>query len=155
MTDGPAPTRRRPATREDHDDFCTIEQWRLVRGATGQPVRHHRTYELNLWDGRILRTRISRPVDRSEYSRSMFAHILREQLVVTAEEFWACVERRTLPARGAPAPERAGLPYSLFRQLTETVGLAPTEAATYTVRDATERLAEYWEAIANGTQENP
>ncbi len=136
--------RHRPATREDHDDFCVKEGWSLVRGATGQPVRHHRTYELALWDGRILRTRISRPVDRSEYSRSTWSHILREQLAVTAEEFWACVSRDRPPDRGAPPTERPGLPYALFRQLTDTVGLEPADAAGLTAHEATERIALYW-----------
>ena len=59
------------ATREDHDDFCVAEKWQLVRGASGQPVRPHRTYELACWDGQILRTRISRPVDRSTGRRTL------------------------------------------------------------------------------------
>lgn len=92
-----------PATREDHDTFCETERWTIVRGATGRPVRHHRTYELTLRDGRTLRTRISQPVDRSQYSPSMWAHILRNQLEVTADEFWACVKAGELPDRGRRA----------------------------------------------------
>lgn len=99
-----------PATREDHDRFCEREQWTLVRGASGRPVSHHRTYELTLWDGRILRTRISRPIDRSDYPPSMWSHILRSQLEVPAEVFWDCVDHGALPDRGAPEridPKRA------------------------------------------------
>lgn len=136
--------RHRPANREDHDDFCRKEQWQLVRGATGQPVKHHRTYELRLWDNRVLRTRISRPIDRSEYARSTWAHILREQLEVIGDEFWDCLERDLLPNRGAPPEERPGLPYHLFRQLTETLGLPPEEAASLTPQQATARIAKYW-----------
>lgn len=40
-------------------------------------MQHHRTDEHTLWDGRILRTSISRPVDRTEYGASMWAHIGR------------------------------------------------------------------------------
>ena len=53
------------ATREDHDDFCTTEGWILVRGATGKPVQHHRTYELALPDGSILRSRPTTPPRKS------------------------------------------------------------------------------------------
>lgn len=98
----------------------------LVRGAAGRPVRHHRTYELTLWNGRILRTRISKPVDGSTYGPSMWAHILREQLEATRAEFWACVNDGLPPDRGAPAvvvPTEA-LPLYLYRAL---VGLGVTE----------------------------
>lgn len=107
-------------TREDHDDFCTVEKWRLVRGSTGKPVRHHKTFELELWDGRILRTRISRPVDRTDYSARMWSHILREQLDVTAEEFWACARDGILADRGAPeaAAPRKAVPLYLVRELS-------------------------------------
>ncbi len=120
---------KRPvSTREDHDRFCEIEGWRLVRGAKGRPVRHHRTYELTLWDGRILRTRISRPVDRTEYSASMWAHILRNQLEVTAADFWACVRDKTLPDRGrAPASfAKKAIPLYLLRALRD-LGVAEEE----------------------------
>lgn len=89
-----------PVTREDHDQFCENEHWTLVRGATGKPVRHHRTYELALWDGRVLRTRISKPVDKTDYAASMWSHILKNQLEVTAETFWKCVTDGVLPDRG-------------------------------------------------------
>lgn len=125
------------ATREHHDDFCVTEKWELVRGATGKPVRHHRTYELGLWDGRILRTRISKPVDSSVYSKAMWSHILREQLCVSTDEFWGCVNDEVLPDRGAPAL-RIGLdplPLYLVKELgrygvgaSELDGLTPAQA---------------------------
>lgn len=93
----------------------------LVRGATGRPVRHHRTYELELWDRRVLRTRISKPVDGTTYGARMWAHILREQLDVAAPVFWRCVQDGVLPDRGAPVaevPARA-VPLYLVRALTD------------------------------------
>lgn len=92
-----------------------------MRGAAGRPVKHHRTYELTLWDGRILRTRISRPVDKSEYSASMWSHILREQLQVDADAFWDCVLGGVAPNRGQPVTEspKKSVPLYLFRELTK------------------------------------
>ena len=90
------------ATREDHDAFCQNEEWVLVRGATGRPVQGDRTYELTLWDGRVLRTRIQRPVGESAYAPGAWSHILRQQLVVSAEEFWACAREGVRPDRGEP-----------------------------------------------------
>lgn len=51
-----------PATRKDHESFCRTEAWELVRDAQGRSTSHHVTYKLPLHDGRILRTRTSRPV---------------------------------------------------------------------------------------------
>jgi hypothetical protein len=76
-----------------------------ARGRTGT---HYVTYELGLPDGRILRTRISHPVDRNAYGSSLWSHILRDQLGVSEEEFWACVRDGIKPDRGVPeAPPEA------------------------------------------------
>lgn len=132
-----------PATREDHDSFCLTEGWELKRGAAGQPVRHHRTYVLSLWDGRILRTSISRPIDRSQYAVSMWSHILRDQLEVAADEFWACVNRSELPDRGAPqrAAPRKPVPLFLYRELIK-LGVSDAEIAELDAAEAAERYAE-------------
>ncbi|MBB5640137.1 hypothetical protein [Cryobacterium roopkundense] len=131
------------ATREDHDDFCVAEKWQLVRGASGQPVRHDRNYELALWDGQILRTRISRPLDRSTYSAGMWTHILRMQLAVDAEAFWACVRDKKLPDRGAPetVTQREPLPLYLVRALSE-LGVDESESLELTAAEAAQLLSE-------------
>lgn len=129
-----------PASREDHDDFCTTEEWVLVRGATGKPVTHHRTYELPLDDGGILRTRISRPVDRTQYRRSMWSHILRTQLEVTDSEFWECVEEKILPRRSRrPSEPSRSLPLHVAEGLARH-GLSPEEIGAMTEEEATEQL---------------
>lgn len=71
--------------------------WGVSRGNTGD---HHR-YELVLPDGRILYTRVSFAVnDRDTYGPQMWSHIRRDQLDVTHEEFWACVNEGEKPSRG-------------------------------------------------------
>lgn len=131
------------ATREDHDDFCTNEKWTLVRGSTGQPVTHHKTYELSLWDGRILRTRISRPVDRTDYSRRMWSHILREQLEVSSAEFWSCARDNELPDRGAPEiiVPRKSVPLYLVRELSR-MGVAEHEILAMDAAGAAQLYAD-------------
>lgn len=130
-------------TTEDHDDFCVHEKWTLARGAAGKPVAHHRTYELKLWDGRILRTRISRPVDRTDYSASMWSHILREQLEVTADVFWRCARGGIVPDRGAPETPRVrtAVPLHLFRELRR-LGLAEDEILELDAAGAAQRYAD-------------
>lgn len=88
------------ATRKDHQTFCVTEGWEKRKSARGKTGDHHR-YELVLSDGRILYTRVSFPVnDRDSYGPQLWSHILRDQLDVTSEEFWACVNEGVKPSRG-------------------------------------------------------
>ena len=133
-------------TRDDHQRFCSVEGWSLVRNARGKPVRHHETYELSLPDGRILRTRISRPVNRTTYGSAMFRHILNEQLQVAEDEFWTCVRDRKPPQRGqtpGPPPEFS-LPASLVHQLLHEVRLPEAEVALMSRAEAIARMQEHW-----------
>ena len=131
------------ASREDHDDFCVTEALLLVRGVSGQPVRHHRIYELALWDGQILSMRISRPVDSSRYSAGMWTHILRTQLAVDSAAFWACVQGQKLPDRGAPQTvlRKEPLPLYLVRALSG-LGVDENESLALTAPEAAQLLAQ-------------
>ncbi|GAB2496570.1 cytotoxic translational repressor of toxin-antitoxin stability system [Nocardiopsis aegyptia] len=131
-------------TREDHERFCKTEGWRRVRDARGRTGTHHITYELSLPDGRILRTRVSRPADRTDYGRSMWAHVLRDQLDVDEASFWACVRDGTPPYRGVPVPPASALPADLVHLLISKVGLSEAEVAGMTREEAVDRLNRYW-----------
>lgn len=97
--------------RKDHLTFCLTEGWTEVRNATGQTVRHHQTFELSLPDGRILRTHISRPPDsKDSYGPGLWSRILRDQLRVSPDEFWACVQDKVVPDRGAVHPPAESIP---------------------------------------------
>ncbi|MBB5153557.1 cytotoxic translational repressor of toxin-antitoxin stability system [Saccharopolyspora phatthalungensis] len=132
------------ATRKDHDTFCRVEQWREVRNAHGRTGTHHVTYELGLPDGRILRTRISHPVDRTDYGPGMWKHILRDQLEVDEKEFWACVGDGVKPDRGIPEQRPEALPADLVHLLLSRVGLDEAEVAGMTKDAAIARVQRYW-----------
>ena len=131
-------------TRADHERFCVLEGWLQVRNARGSAGTHHVTYELDLPDGQILRTRISHPPDRTGYGPSLWAHILRDQLGVTAEVFWACVKDGKLPDRGVPEPPKNPLPADLVHLLLTRVGLSEPEVAELTRDEAVARLNRFW-----------
>lgn len=131
-------------TRKDHDTFCRVEQWRSVRDARGRTGTHHVTYELDLPDGRILRTRISHPVDRSDYGPKLWRHVLRDQLQVDDAVFWSCVRDGVKPDRGAPTPPPEALPAELVHLLISRVGLPESEVARMTKTDAAARAQRYW-----------
>jgi len=131
-------------SRRDHDTFCRVEEWDRVRDARGRTGTHHVTYELALADGRILRTRISHPVDRSCYGPGMWRHILRDQLQADEADFWSCVRDGVKPDRGTPEPPTGALPADLVHLLISRVGLDETEVAMMSKTDAVARLQQYW-----------
>jgi hypothetical protein len=131
-------------TRQDDDKFCGIEGWTRVRDTRGRTGTHHVTYELNLPDGRVLRTRISHPADRTTYGSSLWSHILRDQLAVSEEEFWTCVRDGVKPDRGIPEAPPEALPADLVHLLLTRVGLSDSEVAAMSKTEAVERLNRYW-----------
>ena len=140
MTQFPTPT------RADHQRFCELEGWLLVRDARGAAVTHHRTYELALPDGRILRTRISLPLDRTDYGPGLWSHILRDQLDVTPETFWSCVREGVVPLRGAPRFEAEPVPAALIYQLVVKYGVSEAEVARMTRVEVLAALEQHWSA---------
>jgi len=131
-------------TRNDHDRFCRTEGWRRIRDARGRASTHHVTYELDLPDGRVLRTRISHPVDRSGYGPGLWSHILRDQLDVSEEEFWSCVKNEIKPDRGIPATPDRALPAELVHLLIHRVGLPEAEVAAMGKEEAVARIQKFW-----------
>lgn len=131
-------------TRKDHDGFCRTEGWRLVRNARGRTGTHHITYELDLPDGRVLRTRISHPPDRSTYGPSMWKHILRDQLDVDEAEFWACAQDGVTPDRGLPEPPPTALPAELVHLLITKAGMTEADVAAMSKAEAIARLNQHW-----------
>jgi hypothetical protein len=131
-------------TRQAHHDFCLIEGWKPVTSARGRKGADHVKFELILPDGRILRTKISHPVNRDSYGASMWSEILRYQLDVSEADFWACVNDRVQPPRGTLQPPKDALPADLVYQLINKVGLSESEVADMTREEATARIARYW-----------
>lgn len=133
MVSWPAPD------RDSHRKFCENEGWEPIhRGGD------HYRYQLVLFDGRTLYTRISHPVDRTTYRRAMWQQILREQLCVEEAVFWVCVKDGVKPDRGAPAPPRESVPVRLAYQLIHEVGLPEEAVAAMSKQEAVERMNTYW-----------
>jgi hypothetical protein len=126
--------------RAVHKQFVETEGWTEVDST------HHDTYELELPNGDVLRTRISRPPSKKHtYGRSMWTHILRDQLDVTAAEFWACVSEGQVPDRGEDdaAPAKA-IPVEVAQLLVHRVGLTAGQVKSLSRAEAIDRLNQYW-----------
>ena len=131
-------------TRDDHECFCRVEGWDRVRDSRGRTGTHHVTYELTLPDDRILRTRISRPVDRTGYGKSIWAHVLRDQLEVDEGAFWECVREGVPPDRGGPRVRPGALPADLVHLLITKAGVDESEIAGMTKEEAVARMQRHW-----------
>jgi hypothetical protein len=130
MSKHPAPTRKH------HEKFCVTEGWTRVTDARGRAVSHHATFTFATPQGDILRTRISHPIGRETYAPSMWAHILRDQLRVSADEFWTCVLDGVLPERGVPTVPDTALPLPLVARLVRELGLSRAEIAKLSAEGA-------------------
>lgn len=137
-------TRWPTPTPKDHETFCRTEGWRPVRDARGRTGTHHVTFEFDLPDGGVARARVSHPADRTDYGRSLWTHILRDQLLVSEEEFWTCVCDGVAPDRGRVVESPDALPAELVHLLIHRVGLRDDEVAAMSRRQAVERIQRYW-----------
>ena len=129
---------------DDHRRFCDTEGWQRVRSASGQRSTHHETYELALPTGDVLRTRISRPPDRTVYGSGLWSHILRDQLQVSQQEFWQCVNDGIVPMRSRPVDPVPAILTEVLYLLKQRVGLRDDQLADMTADEAIERLQHYW-----------
>jgi hypothetical protein len=129
-------------TRKDHEQFCLNEGWTQVRNARGKSG-HHVTFELTLPDGQVLRTRISHPPNRQTYGPGIWAHILRDQLHVGEDEFWACVREKKVPPRGRSEPTMPSIPAGVVAQLLSH-GVEESAVRRMSRAEAIERLNLIW-----------
>lgn len=108
------------------------EEPNLARGK--RRVGDHWRYSKEQPDGTVLRTKVSHAV-RDEIGPSLFGHILRDQLGVDEERFWAVV--RGHPEQPAPAEDSPRTtPGWLVQRLIFTVGLSEAEVRALTPDEA-------------------
>jgi hypothetical protein len=142
----------RPLTHAAHKKFVTTEGWSKEKTARGRTGDHFR-YALALADGRILSTRVSYGSGAIN-DPTLIAVILRDQLEVSEEAFWACVENGALPPRPASqvhAPQGERLDYMLVRNLISKVGLSMDEVGSLSREEALRRWTEISKAaVAEG-----
>jgi hypothetical protein len=115
------------------------EEPNLVRNRTR--VGDHWRYRKEQADGAVLRTKVSHAL-HDEIGTKLFHRILRYQLSVDEERFWAVVRGRSIE----PAPPPAILvttPGWLVQRLIFTVGLSEDAVRTMTPEEANVAWVEY------------
>ena len=131
------------ATFRDLKTYVEQDGWTeepsLGRGK--KRVGDHWRYTKEQPDGAVLRTKVPHAV-RDEIGPSLFGHILRDQLGVDEERFWAIVRGQLeQPAPTGDAP-RATSGW-LVQRLLFTVGLSEEEVRAMTPDEAHAAWVEY------------
>jgi hypothetical protein len=136
----------KPLTHAAHRKFVEREGWTkqgTARGS-GRTGDHYR-YSLALATGEVLITRVSDGAGQINDPK-LIAAILRVQLAVSEQDFWACVDGGVLPPRPqpqAPSPPGEVLDANLVRNLIRKVGLSENDIAALTKVEAARQWEEY------------
>ena len=142
-------------TYAEHRRFCEVDGWQDKDAGSKKPKGDHHRYVKTLPDGKPLFTRVSHGSGQYQ-SRSVWHMILREQLEVTEEEFWAAVEDGEVPIRAsveAAPPGDEPLPMQLVTQLRYAVGLSIHEIGSMTLAEAEAALTAWEESLREGEGE--
>lgn len=119
----------RPIPHRAHRTFVEAEGWTKKTRAGSQKSGDHHRYTLVLATGDVLYTRVSHGAGAIN-DPNLVAAVLREQLQVSEDAFWRCVDAGELPVRPRPEPVRPEGPAvdaKLLRNLVRKVGLSPEE----------------------------
>ena len=129
----------RTPTWEEVEEFCRKDGWEQVRSTD------HTFFHKTLADGTALETHSSFSGQKT-MSPGRFQSILRNQLRVSQEDFWATLRTgKPAPRPGAPiSPEPPAHPDWVVRVLQDDLGM-PDEAIAHLAPDEARRLVEeYW-----------
>lgn len=136
----------RPLPHAAHRKFVETEGWtkKGTSRGSGKTGDHHR-YNLTLANGDVLTTRVSHGPGQMD-DPGVVAAILRDQLAVTEDDFWRCVNDGILPPRPrAVTSEPPGevLDAKLVRNLVRKAGMTEEAIGQLTKADAVARWQQY------------
>jgi hypothetical protein len=118
--------------------FCRIDGWQEVRRTD------HVFFEKTLADGTVLRTHRSLASGKT-MSAGRFKAILRDQLRVSANDFWRALETgEAVPRPSEPPTADPGLPAYLVRVLKTELHLSEPEIAKLEPSEAERLVHEQW-----------
>lgn len=139
----------RPLPHRAHRTFVETEGWTKKTEAGSKKTGDHHRYTLELATGDVLYTRVSHGAGSID-DPNLVAAVLREQLQVSEDEFWACVDDGVLPPRPQPVTHEHPGPAvdaRLLRNLVRKVGMSPAELEGITQEQAVE-IWTHW--LSNG-----
>jgi hypothetical protein len=136
----------RPIPHRDHLKFVENEGWTPKGTARGTGKQgDHKRYTLTLATGEVLYTRVSHGGGQIDDPK-VVKQILRDQLHVSEEDFWRCVNDGTKPPRPQLEQDRGEgeeLDAALVRNLVRRVGLSVEEVGRLTKEEAVQAWQDY------------
>lgn len=136
----------RPIPHRAHKKFVETEGWeKKGKSGSSRETGDHYRYTLTLATGDVLYTRVSHGAGQLD-DPNLIAAVLREELQVTEKQFWACVNRGTIPPRPKLLQTDSSvekLDAKLIRNLIRRVGLSLDEIEKLTKEEAVERWQRY------------
>ena len=133
-------TPARPASFDEIREFLRLDRWTFLRRTK------HEFFEKVLDGNRVLTTHLSFSGSKSPSPRQ-FDQMLRDQLEVSREEFWAVIrEKRPADRPSSPLPVVPSLPDWMVLAIRNVPPryLSDKELATMTRAEAQAALEEIW-----------
>ena len=132
--------------------FVQVEGWEDKDKKSEKKKGDHHRYVFTIPTGGRLYTRNS-PGKGQIYNSDLFQHILRDQLGISKDQFWAAVDHGIKPVRQSPTSMQisGALDAKLVRNLITKVKVSPIELESMTKQQAI-TLWQEW-LISNNPQE--
>ncbi len=128
------------------EKFLGVDRWvRLPAGSRGGRSEDHIFFEKILPDGRVLQTHISHS-RRGRPSAGRFAAILRGQLEVSREQFWAALQKGEPVDRPAVLEESDLVEHEAWvvAVLARELHMTAERIAALGIDDAKRRVLDHW-----------
>ena len=124
--------------------YVQVEGWEDKDKKSGKKTGDHHRYLFTAPTGERLFTRVSHGRGQI-HDRDLFEHILREQLRIDEDQFWAAVDRGVKPTRPSPTPTNpeGALDAKLVRNLLTKVKVTPSQLVGMT-HDQAIKLWQEW-----------
>lgn len=130
----------------DVEDFLAADGWRAVQsGERSGSRRRHVFYEKVLDDGRVLQTHVSHSRQK-RMSPGRFSALLRHDLEVSKDEFWACVRSGEPVDRPADLDEAVTVEHDAWvaAVLVGELHMLPDDIARLSRKEAEALVHEHW-----------
>ena len=139
-------------TWADIEAFLVADEWRkLLGGERGGSSSDHVFYEKLAPDGRLLQTHVSHS-SKKTVSAGRFGSILREQLEVSRQDFWRCIQTGKPVERPVPVDDRATVrhPAWVINVLVRDLRIGAAEIETLSAAEAERLVYEHWAKQSDG-----
>lgn len=124
--------------------FVQVEGWEDKDKKSGKKKGDHHRYVFTTPNGARLFTRISHGKGQI-YNPDLFLHILRDQLGINADQFWAVVDNGVKPVRQSPTSMHmsGALDAKLVRNLISKVNVSTKQLEAMTQPEAVSLWQEW------------